>query len=102
MKQNSNTLRFTVAAGAIALIAAASVAIPIYVIRPFVPEDPHALAFALELRRTAPAITLLCMLALVVLSAAAWKRTRRADAHNLRARSRDCRAQPGCFACKHL
>lgn len=58
------------------LIAVASVAIPLYVIRPFVPEDPHALAFALGLRPLAPWITLFCVAILILLSVSTWKRTR--------------------------
>ena len=77
MRQSSDTLPFTFIAGAIAIIAVAAVAIPLYVIRPFVPENPHALAFALGLRGAASVITLLCLLALVFLSASVWRRTRR-------------------------
>jgi hypothetical protein len=63
-------------ATAVTLIAIASIAIPLYVIRPFVPEDPHALAFALGLRSVAPWITLLCAAALVLLTASAWNHIR--------------------------
>ncbi len=65
-------------AAAITLIAVGSVAIPLYVIRPFVPEDPHALAFALGLRPIAPWIALFCVIILMVLAASTWGRTRRA------------------------
>lgn len=62
----------------ITLVAIASVAIPLYVIRPFVPENPHALAFALGLRPLAPWITLFCAIFLTLLAASTWSRTRRA------------------------
>ena len=64
-------------AAVITLIAVASVAIPLYIIRPFVPEEPHALALALGLRRLAPWITLLCVAALLLLAVATWTRARR-------------------------
>jgi hypothetical protein len=60
----------------IACVAIASVAIPLYVIRPFVPEDPRALSFALGLRSFAPWITLLCAALLLVLAVASWSRSR--------------------------
>ena len=59
------------------LIAFASVAIPLYVIRPFVPEDPNALAYALSLRSLAPWITLLCVAILILLWVSTWRRTGR-------------------------
>ncbi len=71
------TFAIVIIAAAITLVAVASVAIPLYVIRPFVPEDPHALAFALGLRPLAPWIALFCVVCLIVLSASTWSRTRR-------------------------
>ena len=63
---------------AITFVAVASVAIPLYVIRPFVPEDPHALAFALSVRPFASWIALFCVIILMLLAASTWSRTRRA------------------------
>ncbi|MES2393413.1 MAG: DUF3179 domain-containing (seleno)protein [Acidobacteriota bacterium] len=48
------------AAVAAAVIAIALLAIPIYVIRPFVPQSPRALALALEVRTLAPELSLFC------------------------------------------
>ncbi len=76
--QPLRTPAIVISAAALTLIAVASVAIPLYVIRPFVPEDPHALAFALALRPLAPWIALFCAIILLVLAAATWGRTRRA------------------------
>jgi hypothetical protein len=74
----SRTPAILISAVAITLIAIASVAIPLYVIRPFVAENPHALAFALGLRPLAPWITLFCVILLTLLAASTWSRTRRA------------------------
>jgi hypothetical protein len=71
------TFAIVIIAAAITLVAVASVAIPLYVIRPFVPEDPHALAFALGLRPLAQWIALFCVVCLIVLSASTWSSTRR-------------------------
>ena len=67
-----------VVAAGVTFVAAASVAIPLYVIRPFVPEDPHALTFALGVRPLASWITLFCVIILMLLAASTWSRTRRA------------------------
>lgn len=78
MSYTSRSLAVCLAIVAVTLIAIASVAVPLYIIRPFVPEDPNALAFALGLRPLAPWITLLCVMALMLLAAAVWSNTRRA------------------------
>lgn len=75
--QSFRTSTIGLIAAAIMLVAIASVAIPLYVIRPFAPEDPHALAFALGLRPLAPWITLLCVAVLILLAVSTWNRTHR-------------------------
>ena len=52
------------------IVALTALAIPLYVIRPFVPQSPRALQIALEVRILAPGLTILC--AVVVLAAACW------------------------------
>ena len=52
------------------IVALAALAIPLYVIRPFVPQSPRALQMALEVRILAPWLTILCVV--VVLAAACW------------------------------
>jgi len=52
------------------LLVIATLAIPMYVIRPFVPQDPRALAFALGVRGAATWLSALC--ALVALTAVIW------------------------------
>lgn len=76
--QPLRTSAIVTSAAAVTVVAVASVAIPLYVIRPFVPQDPHALAFALGLRPVAPWIALFCIIILVLLAASTWNRTRRA------------------------
>jgi hypothetical protein len=60
-----------------ALVPIVCLAIPIYVIRPFRPQDPSQLALALTLRALAPWLTAVCAIAVVIVSALAWARTRR-------------------------
>ena len=43
-----------------ALLVITTLAIPMYVIRPFVPQDAHALAFALTVRGAAPWLSAVC------------------------------------------
>jgi hypothetical protein len=52
------------------LIVIATLAIPMYVIRPFVPQDPRALAFALTVRAAAPWLSALCVV--IVLCGLVW------------------------------
>ena len=52
------------------IVALAVLAIPLYVIRPFVPQSPRALQIALEVRILAPWLTILSVV--VVLAAACW------------------------------
>ncbi len=59
-----------------ALIAAASVIVPLYVIRPFVPQDPGQLTMALTVRSWAPWISALCALVAVWALFAGWKSAR--------------------------
>ena len=59
----------------IAVAAVAMVFVPMWLIRPFVPQTPGGLAVAYALRRWAPVVTALALLAglaLVFLGAAAW------------------------------
>ncbi|HXS11778.1 MAG TPA: DUF3179 domain-containing (seleno)protein [Acidobacteriaceae bacterium] len=72
------TSAIVVSAVVVMLVAVASVAVPLYVIRPFVPEDPHALVFALGVRPLAPWIALFCVIILLLIAASTWNRTRRA------------------------
>jgi len=57
-----------------ALVPLVCLAIPLYVIRPFVPQNAHALAVALEVRRIAPIISALCVA--LALCAILWGWTR--------------------------
>src|SRR3978361_1819971 len=45
-----------------ALVAITTLAIPMYIIRPFVPQAPRALALALGVRVAAPWLSALCVL----------------------------------------
>ena len=56
-----------------ALVVIASLAVPMYVIRPFVPQDPGALAFALTLRNAAPWVSGICGLLALCVAVWAWK-----------------------------
>jgi len=59
------------------LIPIVCLAIPMYVIRPFRPQDPSQLALALTVRDFAPWVTAVCAIAVVILSAWACRNTRR-------------------------
>lgn len=59
-----------------ALIPIVCLAIPMYVIRPFVPQDARALALALEVRRAAPMVSAICVLAAIAAMAWGWGRSR--------------------------
>ena len=62
---------------ALALIATASVLIPMYLIRPFVPQSPSGLTLAFLVRRWAPLLTLLTAAGGVLLTWRIWSATRR-------------------------
>ena len=64
-------------AAACALGSAICVAIPMVVIRPFVPQDARALAVALEVRRAAPAVSAVCVAFALVALLWAWGRSGR-------------------------
>jgi hypothetical protein len=55
------------------LSALALVAVPVWLIRPFVPQTPDGLAVAFSLRRWAPLATLLILLAGLALAVAIWR-----------------------------
>ncbi len=55
------------------VVAAALLAVPIWLIRPFVPQTPDGIAVAFALRRWAPVGTLLILLAGLVLSIRMWR-----------------------------
>jgi Protein of unknown function (DUF3179) len=59
------------------LVPIVCLAIPMYVIRPFRPQDPSQLALALTVRDLAPWLTAVCAIAVVIVSALAWGHTRR-------------------------
>jgi|GEM_PF-129017 len=54
------------------LLVIASLAVPMYVIRPFVPQDPGALAFAFSVRNAAPWVSGICVLLAVSVVVWAW------------------------------
>ena len=58
-----------------ALIPVVCLAIPIYVIRPFVPQNARALALALEVRRFAPSVSALCVIAAIAAMIWGWSRS---------------------------
>jgi hypothetical protein len=60
-----------------ASISIVCLAIPIVVIRPFRSQDPGQLAFALTVRNAAPWISALCLLLLLWIDFALWKRATR-------------------------
>ena len=60
----------------VTLIPIVCLAIPMYVIRPFRPQDPSQLALALTVRDYAPWVTAVCAIAVVILSTWAWGNTR--------------------------
>jgi hypothetical protein len=55
------------------LAALALVAVPVWLIRPFVPQTPEGLAVAFGLRRWAPPATVLILLAGLALAVALWR-----------------------------
>jgi hypothetical protein len=55
------------------LAALALVVVPVWLIRPFVPQTPRGLAVAFALRQWAPPATLLLLLAGLALAAALWR-----------------------------
>jgi hypothetical protein len=58
-----------------ALIPIICLAIPMYVIRPFRPQDSSQLAFALTVRGLAPSISAVCAVVVLLISIWAWRRT---------------------------
>jgi hypothetical protein len=56
-----------------ALVVIAMLAVPMYVIRPFVPQDPGALAFAFTVRNAAPWVSGICALVALCVAVWAWK-----------------------------
>ncbi len=56
-----------------ALLSIACLAIPMYVIRPFRPQDPHQLAFALTVRNAGPWVSGVCAIAVFYLLFAVWR-----------------------------
>jgi hypothetical protein len=56
-----------------ALLVVASLAVPMYVIRPFVPQDSGALAFAFTVRNAAPWVSGICALLALCVVVWAWK-----------------------------
>jgi hypothetical protein len=54
------------------LLVIGSLAVPMYVIRPFVPQNPGALAFAFSVRNAAPWVSGICVLLAVSVVAWAW------------------------------
>ena len=75
MAQPSVRLTLTCATFA-AILATLTLAIPLYVIRPFRPQGAHALAVALYVRDVAPKLSTLCALAALALLIWAWRSTR--------------------------
>jgi hypothetical protein len=59
------------------LAALALVAVPVWLIRPFVPQTPDGLAVAFGLRRWAPLVTALILIAGLALTVAVWRGGRR-------------------------
>ena len=59
-----------------AIIAALTLAIPLYVIRPFRPQGPRELAFALHVRDLAPLLSALCAIVAVYLLLRTWNAAR--------------------------
>lgn len=59
-----------------ATIATLTLAIPFYVIRPFRPQGPRELAFALQVRELAPAFSGFCAIAVLAFLVWAWRSNR--------------------------
>ncbi|MCU1321467.1 MAG: hypothetical protein JWM43_1116 [Acidobacteriaceae bacterium] len=64
-------------AGLCALLPLVCVAIPMYVIRPFVPQGPRALDFALAVRHIGPLLSTACVVVALVMVAWGWRQSRR-------------------------
>jgi thiol:disulfide interchange protein len=58
------------------LLSVALVALPLWLIRPFVPQTPEGLAVAYAVRRWAPLATLLVLAAALALSVLLWRNAR--------------------------
>jgi hypothetical protein len=63
-----------------ALVSMLCVGIPLYVIRPFRPQGPHELAFALAIRQAGPWLAAFCTLFAVIAVAFVWSRITRLTA----------------------
>src|SRR6516225_4553637 len=60
------------------LVAVASSAIPLFVIRPFRPQGATELTVALAVRQAAPWVTAICVAGIVFVALATWRRVPRA------------------------
>ena len=60
---------------ALALVPAFCLAVPMYVIRPFRPQDPSQLAAALTIRNLGPWISAIAAIAVIVLAIRVWRRS---------------------------
>ncbi len=56
----------------VALVSLASVAVPVFLIRPFAPQTPSSMALAFALRRWAPLVTLLALAVALFLAVRLW------------------------------
>jgi Protein of unknown function (DUF3179) len=72
----TGTRKAVLIAALCALIPIVCLAIPMYVIRPFVPQNARALALALEVRRFAPMVSAICLLAAIAATVWGWGRSR--------------------------
>src|ERR1700722_18570000 len=76
MQPAQSNPRFAVLIAVLAtLLAALTLAVPLYVIRPFRPQGAHEFAFALAVRNWSPYISAVCLLVILLLLFRAWKRT---------------------------
>ena len=74
LNEKLKTGRVLWAVAACAFISIAYLAFPIYIIRPFRPQDQGQLDLALTLRGAAPWISALCAIAILCIDFAVWKR----------------------------
>jgi hypothetical protein len=80
MEQHSATSgRTTAWIGLLILLAAtiAVVGIPVWILKPFKPQQPQGVEVAYALRRWSPVVTLVTMAVIVALMIRLWRRTRR-------------------------
>jgi hypothetical protein len=78
--EKTGTKKAVFVAALCALIPLACLAVPVYVIRPFVPQNGRALAVALGVRQAAPGVSAVCAAIALAAMVRGWRRSQRTAA----------------------